>query len=196
MSDCLIGIVGKDFVLVAADTEVSRSVLILKGGEDKMVQLDDHKILASAGPTGDRVNFCQFIQKNIQLNYFRNGYPMSCHAVAHYTRGELAKALRENPYQVNLLIGGFDSNGASLYTMDYLGSLHKVNHASQGYAGYFVGGILDKKFRNDLNLEEALNVLAECTAELRRRFVLKCPDWICRIVDREGVRIVQIPNLA
>jgi 20S proteasome subunit beta 4 len=35
----------------------------------------------------------------------------------------LAEALRKNPYQVNLLLGGYDEKkGPSLYYMDYMGA--------------------------------------------------------------------------
>jgi hypothetical protein len=33
---------------------------------------------------------------------------MSTHAVTSYVRTQLHEALRKNPYQVNLLVGGFD----------------------------------------------------------------------------------------
>ena len=44
-------------------------------------------------------------------------------------RTELAQALRKGPYQVNLLIGGYDlqEQRAKLYWMDYLGTLQQVN---------------------------------------------------------------------
>ena len=40
-------------------------------------------------------------------------------------RTELATALRKGPYNVNILMGGYDlnENRAKLYWMDYLGTL-------------------------------------------------------------------------
>ena len=81
----------------------------------------------------------RYISKNINLYEISNeGTKLSTHAQANFARGELAAALRRGPYQVNVLLGGYDEGkGGSLYTMDYLGSLHKVNHGAQGYAQYF-----------------------------------------------------------
>jgi 20S proteasome subunit beta 4 len=46
---------------------------VLKDDEDKILQLDPYKIAALAGDHGDRVQFSEFIQKNIQLDYYRTG---------------------------------------------------------------------------------------------------------------------------
>ncbi len=42
-----------------------------------------------------RVQFSEFIQKNIALYHFRNGIPLSTAAAANFTRNELAVALRK-----------------------------------------------------------------------------------------------------
>lgn len=40
----------------------------------------------------------------------------------------------QKPYQVNILFAGFDDRaGASLYWMDYLATMHKMNIAGTGY---------------------------------------------------------------
>ena len=40
----------------------------------------------------------------------------------------------QKPYQVNILFAGFDEKaGPSLYWMDYLATLHKMNIAGNGY---------------------------------------------------------------
>ena len=83
------------------------------------------------------------------------------------TPQQLADALRKAPYQVNVLIGGVDKAPAAagaggagagaggaggsaakavpgLYFMDYMASLHKMNYAAHGYAGYFLYALLDR----------------------------------------------------
>jgi 20S proteasome alpha/beta subunit len=40
----------------------------------------------------------------------------------------------QSPYHCNLLVAGFDEGvGASLYWLDYLATLHKVNTGGTGY---------------------------------------------------------------
>ena len=68
-----------------------------------MTQLDNYKLLGATGPTGDRNNFCEYIQKNVHLYELKTGVPLSTHAAAAYTRNQLAEALRRNPYQASQL---------------------------------------------------------------------------------------------
>ena len=42
-----------------------------------------------------RVQFTEYIQKNVALYQFRNGIPLTTAAAANFTRGELATALRK-----------------------------------------------------------------------------------------------------
>lgn len=42
-----------------------------------------------------RVQFTEYIQKNVSLYQFRNGIPLTTAAAANFTRGELATALRK-----------------------------------------------------------------------------------------------------
>ena len=92
--EALIGITGKDFVLVAADVVVARSIVVMKSGEDKSRQLNDHITMLFSGESGDTVQFAEYIQRNVQLYGIRHDLPMSTRAAANYTRRELADALR------------------------------------------------------------------------------------------------------
>jgi 20S proteasome subunit beta 4 len=48
----------------------------------------------------------------------------------------MAEALRKSPFQCQCVLAGFDDkDGASLYWLDYLGTLQKVKTAAQGYSG-------------------------------------------------------------
>ena len=85
--------------------------------------------MAVSGESGDTSQFAEYIAKNIQLYKMRNGYELSPSAAANFTRRNLADYLRSRtPYQVNLLIAGFDNDTGKpeLYFMDYLASMIKV----------------------------------------------------------------------
>lgn len=98
-----------------------------------------NKLMAGAGPAADRVYFSEYISKNVALTEMRHGFPLDTASTAAYIRNQvmcactqtlnycahpphpwfgclltfvhyqLAIALRKGPYQVNLLIGGFDA---------------------------------------------------------------------------------------
>ena len=57
--DTLIGVCGKDFVIIASDTSNARSVVRFKSDADKVMVLDSHKLMGFGGETGDYLNFCE-----------------------------------------------------------------------------------------------------------------------------------------
>lgn len=147
--------------MVCSDTSAVQSIVTMKQDEDKIIKIDNHKVFAISGEAGDRVNFTEFIAANVRLYAYRNdGQTLSTKAVAHFTRGELATALRKSPYYTNLLIAGYDEHaGPSLYWCDYLATMHHMNICGTGYGSYFVLSLFDALWKKDLSEEEALNMM-------------------------------------
>jgi len=190
--ESLVAFVGADYVLFAADTSNAHSIVMMKTDDDKISALDPYKLMAANGDTGDRHQFCEYIKRNVALYGFRQNIPFSVHAAAHFARAELSEALRKNPYQVNLLIGGVDKDeGPSLYFLDYLGALNKQDFACQGYAGYFLLSLLDKHYRKGMNFEDGLDLVHKCINQMKTRFVLNVNNWVVKVVDQNGSRIVE-----
>ena len=145
-----------------------------------------------SGPNCDSVNFTEFIAKNLKLYELSNdGTKLSIHAQANFAREELAYALRRGPFQVNVLLGGYDAkDGPSLYWMDYLAALAKVNYGCQGYASNFCLSVMDKEYREDCTEEGAIEIVRKCIHELETRFLLAQPNFIIKVVDKDGIRTI------
>lgn len=187
--DFLAGIKGKDFVVVCSDTSAVQSIVTMKQDEDKLVPVDGHRLFAISGEAGDRVNFSEYIIANVRLYALRNGMSLSTKAVANFTRGELAAALRRSPYNTNLLIAGFDEgSGPSLYWCDYLATLHQMNITGTGYGSYFVLSLFDRLWRPDLTQEEALELMRQGVEEVKKRLVVAPPKYIVKVIDKDGIR--------
>ena len=119
---------------------------------------------------------------------------MGVESTAQYMRTEMAQALRRGPFQVNLLMGGFDhvEGKAKLYWMDYLGTLQQVNKGAQGYAGYFVNSVLDNAFTKDMTLDQGLEASKKCIKELSTRFIINQHNYVCKVVTKDGVKVVDL----
>ncbi|KAL8105070.1 proteasome subunit beta type-2-A-like [Apium graveolens] len=187
--ECVFGLVGKDFALVVADSSAVHSILVHKSNEDKVMVLDSHKLMGASGEAGDRAQFTEFIQKNVSLYQFRNGIPLTTAAAANFTRGELATALRKSPYMVNIVLAGYDKEtGPSLYFIDYIATLHKVDKAAFGYGAFFSLAMMDRHYRSDMSVEEAVDLVDKCILEIRSRLVVAPPNFVIKIVDKDGAR--------
>lgn len=97
----------------------------------------------------------------------------------------------QGPYNCNLLIAGYDEgSGASLYYLDYLATMHKMNVAGNGYGAYFVLSMFDKLWHPDLTQDEALDMMKKGIEEVQRRLVVAPPSYVIKIVDKDGIREV------
>ncbi|KAI9209363.1 nucleophile aminohydrolase [Polychytrium aggregatum] len=189
--EVLLGLTGKDFVLLAADARSARSIVVMKDGEDKSRNLTDNILMMYMGEPGDTVNFAEYIQCNIKLYGIRNSAQMSTQAAVAFTRKEMATSLRSrHPYHVNLLVGGTDpkTGHPELYWLDHYASSHKMDFAAHGYASYFCMSTMDRYWRPDLTLEEAKELLKKCIGELKVRFIGNFPEFNVKVVDRNGIR--------
>merc|ERR1711907_352271 len=172
--ETLIGICTTEATIILADRTQARSIIRYQDNVDKILQLDEHKVMASAQKKGgDSTNFGEYVQKNLKLYELRTGTTLSTHAAANYVRGELARFLRQRPYYVDLLLAGYDEqDGPSLYFLDYLASMQKVPYAAHGYAGYFCMSTIDRDYTPNLTLEEGLAILKKCVNEIQTRFLM------------------------
>uniref|UniRef100_A0A0G4GZ24 Proteasome subunit beta n=1 Tax=Chromera velia CCMP2878 TaxID=1169474 RepID=A0A0G4GZ24_9ALVE len=186
------GIQGKDFVLLCADSYAAFSVFRFKEDEDKIMKIDDDKLIVGAGPYSDMTQFTHYVQKNAHLHRLRTSTKLSTSAFANYTRGELAHALRRGPYQVNLLVAGMDDGQPSLFWIDYLSSMVKSTKAAHGYAAYFLGGLLDRYWKKDLTQPEAIEIAKKCIEELKTRMIISQSHFTIKIVDSTGIKTVEL----
>lgn len=101
------------------------------------------------GPQADRIEFFEYVQKNIKYYQLQHGVSLNGKATATFMRNQLATYLRKAPKSVNVLLGTFDEKDQlpSLYWMDYLASMVKVNFAAHGYGSNFCISIFDRYWK-------------------------------------------------
>lgn len=195
--DIVLGIRVQDSVILATSKAVTRGISILKDSDDKTRVLSPHTLMSYTGEAGDTVQFAEYIQANMQLYSVRENMELSPHATSSFVRQELAKSIRSRkPYQVNVLIGGFDTKTGKpeLYQIDYLGTNVELPYAAHGYAGFYTFSLLDRHYRPDMTLAEGLELLKKCVEELDRRMPVDFKGVIVKVIDKDGVRQVEDIN--
>lgn len=182
--------------MLMTDSNFADDILVRRKDHDKILKMGQNKLLAMGGDNADMVQFGEFIQKNLTLYELRTGFPLSTHAVANYLRGELARGLREGGMVLlDFLLGGYDkTTGPSLYFLDYLSALHKVDKVAHGYTAMFVTPVLDREWKPDLTEQEALEVMDHCIVAIQKRFLVSMPSFTIKVVDKDGVRTVREPG--
>jgi len=190
----LFGLKTKDFVILAADQVVINQFWFLKKDQDKSFRLGEKLAMLCVGDGGDADQFAEYIAKNVQLYKMRNGYEMSPKAASSFTRKTIADSLRSSePYYVHLVIGGYDQHsGPYLTYMDYLGTQFEGPYLMHGYGGYFCYSILDRVYRENFTVEEAVDALKLCLREVKHRFAIDLPTFQAVCIDKDGLRKIDI----
>jgi 20S proteasome alpha/beta subunit len=204
MAQTVIGFRCKDFVMFAVTGVVSHYYIKLHDHQDNIIELDSHKLLAASGENADVVHFTEYIKRNMALDRMRyNGRPCTTPAIANYMRTVLAQALRRNPYQTNCLVGGYDQPlsqhddsepRASLFYLDYLGTLQEVPFGCHGYGATFVISILDAQWREDLTEQQAIDLMQTCINEVKKRVYISNSYFVTKVVTKEGVQVLSNVN--
>lgn len=81
------------FVVLAADAQVARSILLYQSNLDKISHLAEDKALACAGPQSDCVSFTEYVSKNMALYELNNDVRLTTKAAATFIRGEVRESL-------------------------------------------------------------------------------------------------------
>ena len=186
--DCVFGVQGKDFILLAGDrASVGNSIIKFQDSDHKIIKLANNQLMACVGESYDKKNFPKLVKANMELYYFQNGQRLTTDETATYIRKELAEGIRSSPHQCNCLVAGFDSDGPKLYWLDYLGSYAKLLKAAHGYGAYFLYGLMDNFYKKDLNLNEGEDIIKKCINELKTRFSINMVNFDVFKVTKDGV---------
>ncbi len=110
-------------------------------------------------------------------------------------------------------LGGVDSvtNEASLYWIDYLSAMSKVNYGAHGYCAHFVLSLFDREYPEPhapagnkgsddpafaslrlLSESEGVELVRKCVKELHTRFMMNQPKFTVKIIDRKGIRTIPL----
>ena len=186
--DCVFGIQGKDFVLLAGDrASVSNSIIKLQDTDHKIFKLTNNQMIATVGESYDKKNFAKLIKANMELYFFQNGQRLTTDETASYIRKDLAEGIRSSPHQCNCLLAGYDVDGPKLYWLDYLGSYAKLLKAAHGYGAYFLYGLMDNFYKKNLSLVEGEDIIKKCINELKTRFSINMVDFDVFKITKEGI---------
>lgn len=188
--DTAFAIQGKDYVIIASDRAVMRSIMKLQDSDQKALRLSDNQMIVCCGETHDRKVFSKYVHANLEYYYYLNGNRLNTTEIANYTRSLLAEGIRSHPYQCNCLIAGYDEEGPKLYWLDYLGSCQQVTKGAQGYGAHFLYGLMDNFYKKDFDYEQGVKCIKACMKELKTRFLLNMVEYSVYKISVNGIEDV------
>lgn len=149
-----VGITCKDGIVFATERRATMGNLIAHKVAEKIFRIDDHIGATIAGSVAHAQTLMKYISAEAALYRLRNGVEINIDSIATLT----ANILRSSPLYVQTLLGGVDSKGPALYSLDPAGGVIKDTMISTGSGSPVSYGVLEDRYNEDIYVEEGVEL--------------------------------------
>ncbi|MEM0001183.1 MAG: proteasome subunit beta [Desulfurococcaceae archaeon] len=166
-----IGIKTREGVVLISEKRVTYNGFVLSKQAKKVYPITSRAGVAFAGLMGDIGYLAKLLK--LEAKYYELQYGREIK-----TRG-LAKLLSVILYSYKLfpmftevVVGGYDEEGPSLFILDPVGSLIEERYAAVGSGSQLALGYIEPRYKDELGLEEAEKIAIEAVKTVIERDVL------------------------
>ncbi|WOF15960.1 archaeal proteasome endopeptidase complex subunit beta [Methanoplanus sp. FWC-SCC4] len=164
-----VGLIFDEGVVLATERRATMGNMIASKKAKKVYQIADRIGMTTAGGVGDAQQLARLMQVECSLYNIRRGRPMTVGAAASLLSNVLNQH-RMMPYYVQLLVGGFDKNGPSIYSVDAMGGASPEDDiVATGSGSPFAYGVLEDRFSKGMNEKECIELAIRALRSAMRR---------------------------
>jgi proteasome beta subunit len=153
-----IGIVFDGGVILATEKRATMGLMIASKKAKKVYQVADRIGMTTAGGVGDAQQLARILTVECNLYQIRRSRPITVGATATL----LSNYLNQNryfPYYVQLLVGGIDETGPSVYSVDAMGGATKEEEVvATGSGSPMAYGVLEDRFKAGMTEAQAIEL--------------------------------------
>ena len=159
-----IGMKIKEGVILASDQRATMNNIIAHSNVQKVYPLADNLGMTIAGIVGDAQLMVRFIQSEVSIYSMKRGSPMSVNAAA-----VLVGNVMRNGFYLGLIVGGYDSTGGHVFSVDAAGGYIEDDYTSIGSGSVSAMGSLEASYKKNMTKKEAMDVAITALNSARRR---------------------------
>ena len=182
-----IGIKCRDGVIMASDQRATMGNMVAHKGVRKVYPLSDNIGMTIAGVVGDAQLMVRYMQSEIALYSIKKGSPMSVSAAATL----VANIIRQGFY-LGLIVGGYDSTGGHVFSIDGAGGYIEDNVVSVGSGSVFALGALEAGYKDGMTRDEGIALAITALNSAIRRDSASGDGMIIAWIDSDGY--TELPN--
>ncbi|ADQ67234.1 proteasome subunit beta [Halogeometricum borinquense DSM 11551] len=183
-----VGLKTEDGVVLATDMRASLGHMVSSKNVQKVEEIHPTGALTIAGSVSAAQSLIRSIRAEVRLYESRRGEDMSMQALSTL----LGNFLRSGAfYIVQPILGGFDDEGAHIYSIDPAGSILEEEYTVTGSGSQYALGVLEQEYSNDLSIEEAKTTAARAIKSAVERDLASGNGINVCVVTEDGVEITQ-----
>ena len=183
-----VGIDAGDAVVLATDMRASLGSMVSSKDVQKVEQVHPHGALTIAGSVSAAQNLIETLRAESNLFEVRRGKEMSMQALSTLTGNLLRSGAF---YIVSPILGGVDSEGSHVYSIDALGGTTEEDYAVSGSGSQFALGVLEQEYDQDLGVDAAKTVATKAIKSATERDTASGNGINIAVVTDDGVEVTK-----
>ncbi len=189
-----VGLICQDSVVLAADKRISYGAYIVSERGQKVFKVTDKIGAACAGLMADMKKAIDYLKINIELYAAEKKGEISVKGAVNLL-SLILFSRRLNPFYVQVLVGGVDSKGPQLYSLDPVGSAMFDNFAAVGSGTQVSLGVMEKEYRKGFSIDEGVNLAKKALFASMKRDAITGANIDIMVITQKGIR-VQTENIS
>jgi proteasome beta subunit len=182
-----IGLTFKDGVLLASEKRISYGYLVVSKTGKKVFKITDHIGAACAGLVSDMQVLIREVEAYGNLFRLDVGRAISVRSAAKLMSNLLFNR-RMAPLITQTIVGGIDSEGASLYSLDPLGSVLPDKYMVVGSGTEIAMGVVEEGYEDNMSLQEAKDLVNRAMKSAISRDIMSGDGIDFLIITKQGIQ--------
>jgi len=181
-----VGVVCTDGVILSSDTRVTMGYFVAHKQGKKIYQIDDHIGMTISGGVADAQYVVEVLKVNAKLYKLNNGRPMPVKAASRLVGNVLFSA--RGGLMAQILVGGVDSTGPHVFSLDPFGSLIEETCVATGSGSPVAYGVLEDKFKEGATIKDMLPVVVRAVDSAMKRDIASGDNYDIVLITKDGYR--------
>ncbi|MBU0496540.1 MAG: archaeal proteasome endopeptidase complex subunit beta [Candidatus Thermoplasmatota archaeon] len=185
----IMGMICKDGVVIASERRATMGTLIAHKATKKLYKIDEHLALATAGLVGDLQVLSRYLSAEVNLYRLKRGNRIPVNSAATLMSNILNQR-KFYPYYVQLILGGWDTSGGHVYSLDAAGGAIPDKYTAGGSGSPYVFGVLEDLYRDDLTVDEGVEIAIRAVTAAMGRDSASGNGIDIAIIDEHNFKIL------
>lgn len=183
-----VSLICKDGVVIAAEQRSALGYMVDSKVARKIYPLDKHIAMSIAGSVGDALAIVRLLKAQFKLYKLERG-PISVKAAATLL-SNILHGSKYFPYINQFIIGGYDSQGPQIYSLDPFGGYDtKDKYYSTGSGSPYAYGVLEAEFKENMSLDEAVGLAVKAIkSAIERDIASGGKGFTIAVITKDGYK--------